>query len=146
MTLLRQLTSPLKEMGCCPSSASDDDGSLGTPLVPADFEQQLAAADARAAALAEQLTASRAELAQKNAEVDQNSARVRELIEQLEQQHAAALEEERQALYEAEAELCVLEEKFETEETFIDFFASGETKDIVDLDICLMDHTVNCFA
>eukprot|EP01052_Picozoa_sp_SAG31_P032813 SAG31_NODE_3637_length_4035_cov_1.699695_2_plen_723_part_00 len=45
-----------------------------------------------------------------------------------------ALLQEQHALMKADAELLVLEENFGTEETFIEFFASGETKDIVDLD------------
>ena len=48
---------------------------------------------------------------------------------------AAELEVERASLHDAEAELAELEQRFAEEEAFIEFFASGEAKDIVELDV-----------
>ena len=42
---------------------------------------------------------------------------------------------ERASLHDAEAELAELEQRFAEEEAFIEFFASGEAKDIVELDV-----------
>eukprot|EP01043_Picozoa_sp_COSAG02_P062428 COSAG02_NODE_8611_length_2506_cov_144.744080_2_plen_97_part_00 len=44
-----------------------------------------------------------------------------------------ALEAERVALKEAEVQLSSLEKKFEQEQTFVEFFTAGETKDIVEV-------------
>ena len=45
------------------------------------------------------------------------------------------LEEEREALKKREAQLVELEQSFGEEQDFIRFFANGDTKDIVELDV-----------
>mmetsp|Transcript_87207 Transcript_87207/g.168960 ORF Transcript_87207/g.168960 Transcript_87207/m.168960 type:complete len:149 (+) Transcript_87207:700-1146(+) len=47
---------------------------------------------------------------------------------------AEALKIERESLIKSEAQLEKREQSFAEEEAFVDFFASGETKDIVELD------------
>jgi hypothetical protein len=46
-----------------------------------------------------------------------------------------ALTAEMESLCKAEAQLAELENAFSEEEAFIEFFASGETKDVIDLDV-----------